>query len=127
MTAWRWGDAHQARSEHRPFSKVGPLAKLFDIRVASPGDSYTLDVGRYNLRDQDEPFVSHHAPSMRALYDLSDLENSRFIQSTGQSGNILSPLYRNFSQRWADASYLPMKMRRESVEANKMGVLTLTP
>jgi penicillin amidase len=127
MSAWRWGEAHQARSEHRPFAKVGLLAKLFDIRVPSPGDTYTLDVGRYNLRDRDEPFVSHHAPSMRVLYDLADLENSRFIQSTGQSGNVLSPLYRNFSQRWVDVSYLPMQMKRETVEAHKMGVLTLTP
>lgn len=127
MAAWRWGDAHQARSEHRPFSKVGPLAKLFDIRTASPGDTYTVNVGRYNLRDQAEPFVSHHAPSMRVLYDLADLENSRFIHSTGQSGNILSPLYKNFSQRWTDVSYVPMKMKRESVEIDKMGVLTLTP
>jgi len=127
MAAWRWGDAHQARSEHRPFSKVGLLAKIFDIRVASPGDTYTLDVGRYNLRDEAEPFVSHHAPSMRALYDLSNLENSRFMQSTGQSGNVLSPLYRNFNQRWAGVSYIPMQMKRESVEVNKLGVLTLTP
>lgn len=127
MSAWRWGDAHQARSEHRPFSKVGPLAKIFDIRVPSPGDTYTLDVGRYNLRDEDEPFVSHHAPSMRALYDLSNLENSRFMHSTGQSGNVLSPLYKNFSQRWVDVSYLPMQMNRDSVEKNKLGTLTLTP
>jgi len=127
MSAWRWGDAHQARSEHRPFAKVGLLAKFFDIRVPSPGDTYTLDVGRYNLRDRDEPFVSHHAPSMRVLYDLADLENSRFIQSTGQSGNVLSPLYRNFNQRWVDVSYLPMQMKRDTVEAHKMGVLTLTP
>ena len=101
MASWRWGDAHQARSEHRPFGKVALLAKLFDIRVESPGDSFTLDVGRYNLRDENEPFTSHHAPSMRALYDLSNLENSRFIHSTGQSGNVMSPLYKNFSRRWA--------------------------
>lgn len=127
MSAWRWGEAHQARSEHRPFSKVAPLAVLFDIRVATPGDAFTLDVGRYNLRDENEPFTSHHAPSMRALYDLSDLENSEFIHSTGQSGNVLSALYRNFSRRWADVDYLPMRMKRESVETNKLGVLRLRP
>jgi penicillin amidase len=127
MAAWRWGEAHQARSEHRPFSKVSLLAKLFDVRIASPGDTYTVDVGRYNLRDESEPFASHHAPSMRALYDLSNLENSRFIQSTGQSGNVLSSLYRNFNRRWVDVSYLPMQMKRESVESNKLGVLKLEP
>ncbi len=124
---WRWGEAHMARSEHRPFGKVPQLAPLFDLRVASPGDNYTVNVGRYNLSDEKEPFTSRHAPSLRALYDLSDPENSRFIHSTGQSGNVLSPLYRNFSQRWAEVAYLPMQMRRQSVEKNQLGTLTLAP
>jgi penicillin amidase len=79
------------------------------------------------LRDDNEPFANRHAASLRALYDLSDLENSRFIHSTGQSGNVLSPLYRNYTQRWADVDYLPMKMKRDSVERNKLGTLTLSP
>lgn len=124
---WRWGRAHAARSEHRPFSKVPLLAKVFDLRVESPGDNYTVDVGRYNLSDEQEPFVNHHAPSLRALYDLSNPENSRFIHSTGQSGNVLSPLYRNFSQRWADVAYLPMQMRRAAVEKGELGTLVLEP
>jgi penicillin amidase len=64
---------------------------------------------------------------LRALYDLSNLDNSRFIQSTGQSGNVLSPLYRNYTQRWADVKYLPMTTRREAVEKNKLGTLALLP
>lgn len=127
MAKWRWGDAHQARSEHRPFGKVRLLSNLFDLRIATPGDTYTVNVGRYSMRDEKEPFVNKHAASLRALYDLSDLENSRFIHSTGQSGNVFSPLYRNFSQRWADVGYVPMQMRRASVEKRQMGTLVLTP
>ncbi|MES2536672.1 MAG: penicillin acylase family protein [Pseudomonadota bacterium] len=127
MAAWRWGEAHAALSEHRPFAKVPALAWLFDIRVPTPGDTFTINVGRHNLRDEAAPFANRHAASLRALYDLSDLENSRFMHSTGQSGNVLSPLYRNYAQRWAEVDYLPMKMRRESVEEGKLGVLTLRP
>ncbi len=126
MAAWRWGDAHMARSEHRPFGKVEPLARFFDIRVPTPGDTYTVNVGRHSLRDEKEPFTSRHAASLRALYDLSNPENSRFIHSTGQSGNVLSPLYRSYAQRWAEATYLPMKTRREDVEKKQLGTLTLT-
>lgn len=124
---WRWGKAHEARSEHRPFGKVAALAGLFDIRTESPGDTYTINVGRYNLRDEAEPFTNRHAASLRALYDLSDLDNSRFIHSTGQSGNVLSPLYRNYTQRWAKVDYLPMKTDRHAVEKGKLGTLTLGP
>ncbi|HJV87150.1 MAG TPA: penicillin acylase family protein [Noviherbaspirillum sp.] len=127
ISKWRWGDAHVARSEHRPFGKVDVLARFFDIRVPTPGDTYTVNVGRYSLRDDKEPFTSHHAASLRALYDLSNLENSRFIHSTGESGNIFSPLYNNFAQRWADVAYVPMKMRREEVDKNRLGLLILTP
>jgi penicillin amidase len=126
MAQWQWGRAHVALSEHRPFGKVEALAGFFDIRIPTPGDTYTVNVGRYNLRDAKEPFASRHAPSMRALYDLSNLENSLFIHSTGQSGNVFSPLYRNFTERWAEVRYLPMKTSRTAVEAGKLGTLTLT-
>ena len=127
MTKWRWGDAHVARAEHRPFGKVDVLARYFDIRVPSPGDTFTVNVGRHNFRDEKEPFANRHAASLRALYDLSNLENSRFIHSTGQSGNVLSPFYSNFVQRWVDVDYVPMKTRREEVMKNSQGVLTLSP
>jgi len=127
MSAWRWGEAHFARSEHRPFAKVDALARVFDIRVPSPGDTFTVNVGRHNLRDEAMPFANRHAASLRALYDLANLENSRFIHSTGQSGNVLSPLYRSFSRRWAEVDYVPMKTRREDVEQGRLGMLTLAP
>jgi penicillin amidase len=127
MAKWRWSDPHIARSAHRPFSAIPLLAKVFDIRVPVPGDSFTVNVGHYNLRSKNDLFVTNEAPSLRALYDLSNLDNSRFIQSTGQSGNVLSPLYRNYTQRWADMKYLPMTTRREAVEKNKLGTLALLP
>ena len=127
ITQWRWGTAHYARSEHRPFGKLDILAPHFDIRIPTPGDTYTINVGRYSLRDEKAPFANRHGASMRALYDLSNLENSRFMHSTGQSGNVFSPLYANFSKRWAAVEYLPMQMRRETVEVNKLGTLVLTP
>ena len=127
MTQWQWGEAHAARSEHRPFARVELLAKLFDIRVPTPGDTFTVNVGRHNIKDEKAPFANRHAASLRAVYDLSNLDNSQFIHSTGQSGNVLSPHYRSFVQRWAEVGYLPMKTRREEVEKGGMGVLTLRP
>jgi penicillin amidase len=128
MARWHWGEAHTAHSTHRPFSNVPVLAPLFDIRVPVPGDTYTVNVGRYNLRDEAEPFASRHGPSLRALYDLSNLENSVFIHSTGESGNVFSPWYRNYAQRWAEGKYLPMKMVRADVmKTGGTRLLQLTP
>lgn len=127
MSSWKWGQAHFAHAEHRPFSKVPLLSALFDIRVPTGGDTFTVNAGRIALRDETEPFANRHAASMRAIYDLAHLENSRFIASTGQSGNVLSRFYRNFAGRWANGAYVPMQMERKSVEQNKLGTLTLAP
>jgi len=40
---------------------------------------------------------------------------------------VLSSHYADFSRRWANVGYLPMAMRRETVEKDKMGTLTLAP
>ncbi len=124
---WRWGDAHYALSEHRPFGRQPQLAKIFDITVPSPGDTYTVDVGRNTLSDETAPFASRHAASLRAIYDLADLDKSVYIDSTGQSGNVLSPLYRNFAERWSRVEYIPMSMRRADAEAGELGTLRLQP
>ncbi|MBC7413701.1 MAG: penicillin acylase family protein [Herminiimonas sp.] len=125
LGGWRWGAAHIVRMEHRPFDRVPLLAPWFDILEPAPGDTYTINVGRYSLRDEQAPFASRHGPGLRALYDLSNLENSRFIQSTGQSGNRFSGHYADFTQRWTHGASIPMQTRRAEVERNKLGTLTL--
>jgi len=124
---WRWGEAHFALSEHRPFGRQAQLAKFFDIRVPSPGDTYTVDVGRNTLANESAPFANRHAASLRAIYDLADLDRSVYIHSTGQSGNLLSPLYRNFAERWARVEYIPMSMKRSDALAGSLGTLKLQP
>jgi len=124
---WHWGSAHIARSAHRPFSGKPIVGSLFDITIPSPGDTYTVNVGRNTIRDEIEPFSSRHAASLRAIYDFANLDHSVFIHATGQSGNRLSPFYANFAEGWVHAEYLPMSMRRSEIEHNPIGTLTLLP
>ena len=125
--AWRWGVAHDARSEHRPFARVAALARIFDVRVPVPGDTYTVNVNRHTIRNEAEPFVSRHAASLRAIYDMADPERSVFIHSTGQSGLPTSRLYRNLAERWAKVEFLPMRTRRADIEREAIGTLTIVP
>jgi penicillin amidase len=127
MAAWRWGAAHYARHEHRPFGRVPWLAPFFDITVPTPGDAYTVNVGRNRLDDEARPFANTHAASLRAIYDLSDLENSLYIHSAGQSGNILSPHYKSFTQAWAHGEYIPMVTDAKRIEAGGVKRLRLVP
>jgi penicillin amidase len=109
VSKWRWGDAHVARSEHRPFSKVKLLARWFELRTPVGGDTYTVNVSRVTLRPDattGELYLDEHGPSLRAIYDLGDPANSRFMHSTGQSGIVFSPLYSSFVRRWAAVDYV---------------------
>jgi penicillin amidase len=127
MMAWRWGAAHVALHEHRPFGRVPWLARWFDISVPSPGGPYTVDVGRSNFFDDARPFANRHAPSLRAIYDLADPEASLYIHSGGQSGNPLSRDYRAFSAAWARGEYIRMTAERTRLEAAGVRRLTLQP
>ena len=111
VAAWQWGKAHQARSEHRPFSRVKLLARWFEQRMPVGGDSYTVNVGRVSLKADaatGEFYLDEHGPSLRGLYDLGQRANSRVIHSTGQSGLPWSPLFRSFSKPWAQVDGVPL-------------------
>ncbi|OIN01301.1 penicillin amidase [Polynucleobacter sp. QLW-P1DATA-2] len=111
---WSWGKAHIAISEHRPLSKVPILGKAFNLEVPFPGDSNTINVGRLELLHSQNPYETLQAPSLRTIYDFSDLEKSVFIYQTGQSGWVQSKLYRNMNPLWAKNEYLPLQMKPEN-------------
>lgn len=112
---WIWGKAHIAVSEHRPLSKVPLLGDLFNLKTPFPGDSFSINVGRLELLKSSNPYETLQAPSLRAIYDLSDLEQSLFIYQTGQSGWVQSKLYRNMNTLWANNQYLPLQMTPQKV------------
>lgn len=123
---WRWGTAHYAAGSHRPFGFVTGLAEFFNVEPPSAGDTYTVNVGHYYIRDAKQPYSNRHAPSLRAIYDFENLDASMYMHSTGQSGNFLSPWYRNYATRWADVDFITIPTKREAVQ-EKGKTLTLRP
>jgi penicillin amidase len=114
--SWVWGKAHISVSEHRPLSKVPVLGWLFNIKTPFPGDAFSINVGRPQLLKSTNPYETIQGPSMRTIYDLSDLEKSLFIYQTGQSGWVQSKLYRNMSSLWANNEYLPLQMKPKNAK-----------
>ena len=124
---WVWGPLHAGHSDHRPFSKIPVLKDIFDIRTPIGGDTYTVNVSRNHIRNDDDPFATVHGPSLRAIYDMDNPDRSIYIHSTGQSGHFLSPHYSDMADRWGRVDYIPMSMARSDFEAGALGTLTLTP
>jgi penicillin G amidase len=125
--AWRWGEAHAAIFEHRPFGRQPLLAGFFNLRVPTPGDTYTVNAGRDNFYDDAHPFANRHGPSLRAIYDLSDPEKSLYMHPGGESGNVLSDNYDAFTRAWARGEYIPMRAARKALEAEPHHLLRLVP
>ena len=121
-----WGDAHVAIAEHRPFGET-PLAPLFNLAGAAPGSIYAVNAFSFSPLEEERPFASTHGPGFRAIYDLADLDRSLFIHSTGQSGNILSPRYRDFEEVWRDGGYVTVPTKPAAFRSNTLGRLRLVP
>jgi penicillin amidase len=99
--AWRWGRAHRAIFGHPLLSQIRGLGALTTRRIAAPGDDATLDRGGMAERPQPD-FDDLHGASYRGVYDLANLDRSRFIVAPGQSGNLFSPHAGDFMRRWRD-------------------------
>ena len=61
------------------------------------------------------------------IVDLSDLNASRFIHTTGQSGLPAQPHYDDFTDKWRNIHYVPMWWDAGDIKINAEGTLTLTP
>lgn len=116
---WRWDRVHHTVFPHTPFSQVEPLRGLFERRIPNGGDGFTVNVAPIRLTDL---YNQYNVPSYRQIIDLAEIGASRFMHTTGQSGNVLSGNYSDYVERWQQVAYLPMRYSGAEGE-----VLTLTP
>jgi penicillin amidase len=126
IRTWRWDAAHQMVAEHRPFSRVKPLNALFTLSLPMGGDTYTVHALRVGLGGQAaHRYRATHGPSLKAVYDLGDRSQSRFIHSSGQSGLPWAAGYRAWLGDWAKGQGVPVWPRAEELKGQQ--VLTLKP
>jgi len=119
---WRWDDAHRAQFRHMGFGFVPGLNRLFNVEQPAPGAQETVNRAAFSIRDPRAPFVQRHGPGLRALYDLADLERSRFVIGPGQSGRLFSPNRSDMAADWRDGRYVSLTAPTEPRH-----VLTLKP
>ncbi len=127
ISDWRWGDMHRAVFAHPVLSHVPVIAKLSDLSIESDGGDHTVNRGMTAGQGHPVPPTHLDGAGYRAIYDLGDLENSRFMIATGQSGNILSSYYRSFLTRWRDGEYIKIPGNRGVLLKMDASHLRLTP
>jgi penicillin amidase len=126
LDSLRWGDAHQATSDHPVLGQVPVLNWFVNIRQSTSGGDNTLMRGRTSGVDP-YPFQNVHAAGYRGVYDFADPESSVFVTSTGQSGHFLSRHYDDLGELWRRGEYIPMSLDPDLARAAAVGVTVLEP
>ncbi len=102
---WQWGQVHHAVFRYLGLGESKALGFIWNRQISTPGDRYTIDVGVYDEKN----FNQIAGSSYRQIIDLSDFQRSVYMQTLGQSGNVLSPFYQNFMQPWRDGRYISLE------------------
>jgi acyl-homoserine lactone acylase PvdQ len=87
-------------------------------------DPYDPDVEPVGI---DGLFAVDVLPSYRLAIDLSELDEARIVQTTGQSGNPLDGHYGDLIELWRDGRSVTVPFSRSRVDAAAASTLVLTP
>jgi penicillin amidase len=121
MGAWHWGNAHRARFPHALFGRIPGLRQWFDLGLPAEGDNFTVNRASPRIDDPaGAAFDDMHGAGLRAIFDLADLDRSRFVIAGGQSGNPFSAHYADFARLWQGGRYV-------TIVGDQQKLLTLEP
>jgi penicillin amidase len=126
-TKWTWGGIHVSIFKNGTLGESGvpPIEALFNRGpFATGGGKSIVNATSWNPI---EGYEVTNLPSMRAIYDLSDLANSITVHTTGQSGHAYHPHYIDMAERWANVEYYPMLWEQGAIIADAEGHLVLMP
>jgi penicillin amidase len=113
-TQWHWGDAHQAVFAHPILGRLPVLGPLTTARIEQDGGDSTVGRGGTSFGTME----SIHGAAFRGVYDLSNLDRSRFMITPGESGDVASPLARNFVRPWRDGGTILLTREAADIAAH---------
>lgn len=124
---WNWGQLHTTTFHQQTLGRSGiMLIEAMFNRGPYPtsGGNSIVNATGWNVT---HPYAVTGLPSMRMIVDLSNLNHSLSIHTTGQSGHPFHAHYSDMILPWTQIKYLPMRWDRSQFEQNVEGVLHLIP
>jgi penicillin G amidase len=115
---WKWAKVHTVEHEHplgavalfKPFLNIGPFGTHGANEVLNNLQYEINASGLYKVKS---------GPSTRRVIDFSDIENSKAIIPTGQSGNPFSKFYKNQSKKYLSGEFVPMLLNHKEIRNSK--------
>ena len=120
---WSWGRLHTVRFRH-PLDQIDARAEvLFDNGpLPRPGDEDTVNATGFS-----GSFEQVSGASYREILDLGNWDQSRVVNTPGQSGQPLSPFYSDLLHLWDDGQYVPLLYSQAAVQHDAASILVLEP
>ena len=124
---WEWGKIHTITYPTNLLGEAGIpiLTGLVNIGpVETSGSNFAINSTDWCFGDD---FTIGSYPSMRMVVDLSNLDNSRTVLPSGQSGHVMSKYYDDQVDNWIENDMYANYFSREIVELNQKDLMYLRP
>jgi len=113
---WRWENIHFVEHPH-PLGKVDVLRPWFDVGpFPAPGGNETINNAGFTFASKGA-YTASYGPAMRIVIDFADVENAVSILPTGNSGNVMSPHYKDQAEMYINGETRKMMMNEKEIKA----------
>jgi len=124
-TKWAWGDLHTLTFYNQVMNNFPLINKLFNRGpFRTSGGSSIVNATGWNAN---QSYQVTWLPSMRMIVDMSNLQNSLLIHTTGESGHAYHPHYIDMADLWRNIQYQPMHWDQDVIENVAEEHLRLVP
>jgi penicillin amidase len=124
MKDWQWGKLHTIKWYH----PMGFMA-LRDLSIGPfphPGTGNTVrNAGNAGFGSM--KYKTFGGPVMRHIMDMNDPDNAQLVIDGSESGQWLSPHYKDQHTLWYNSKYMTGRMSPDLVKAEAESLLTLEP
>ena len=131
--AWTWGGIHVMKPTHQLLGGEGLpwiVRKYFNASpqpVGGAGDIPNATWFDPVVKDGRVDYQVISGASMRMSVDMADVDNARWVISSGASGHPWSPHVNDQFEAWAEGRMYPWRFSREAVEEAADHTLRLRP
>lgn len=110
---WAWGGVHEVHLRNPLWGGLPVLGRWAGRDIPVGGDGTTIDAQGIRAPG----YAAVHGASYRGVYDLRDLDRSRFVILSGESGNPFSRHLLDFTPRWQHVGTVTLGPRADTVAA----------
>ena len=124
ISEWRWENIHFVEHPH-PLGSVEMLKPWFNIGpFPAPGGNETVNNAGFTFSSEGD-YVAHYGPAMRIVIDFADVENAVSVLPTGNSGNVMSPHYKDQAEMYVNGGARKMMMNEAEIRElpNKLTIV----